>query len=493
MSVKGFGGPRVVSVLLTAALLLLPAVAPSSAAAAAATAHKAKAVRVERVLTPAPEKDAAIVVDGATGKVLYERNPDAIRYPASLTKMMTLYLLFESLEKGTISLDTPLIASSHAVAQSPTKLYVPLGASIDVDTAIRAITVLSANDVAVIVAEALGGGSESTFGEMMTLRAHELGMTNTNFHNASGLPDLQQLTTARDMALLARHLAYDFPQYFHYFSAPSVSFNGRTYSNHDNLLTEFEGTDGIKTGYTQLSGYNLVSSVVRNNKNVIGVVMGGPTAATRDREMIQLLSAAFAVADEVPTYLTDANVPWYGGPGPNGDMFKTNPGEDNYLVTMLESKSRRGAPVVLAQTRSATIQPGTPEPSVVGAGSEPIASNQFAEVPTAQGDSTLNAGVAIPFTPKQVAAVKRWVIQIGVFANPTTAAARLTALARRSVDLLGQAEQTVASLPARNGHVLYRARFGLFAENEARGICQQMKRRGQSCIAVPEGADVNRG
>src|SRR5579871_5136235 len=242
MSIRGFYGSRAIFAAVAILSLVFPALIPASAAIAA-PAHKTKVVRVEHALAPAPEKDAAIVVDGATGKVLYERNPDAIRYPASLTKMMTLYLLFEALEKGTISLDTPMIASSHATAQSPTKLYVPLGGTIDVDTAIRAITVLSANDVAVIIAEALGGGSESTFAEMMTQRAHDLGMTNTNFHNASGLPDLQQLTTARDMALLARHLAYDFPQYFHYFSAPSVSFNGRSYFNHDNLLSEFDGTD----------------------------------------------------------------------------------------------------------------------------------------------------------------------------------------------------------------------------------------------------------
>ena len=504
MSLKGFCGSRIFLALLSAASLIVPAIMPL-AGAEAASAHKVKTVRVERALVPAPEKDAAIVVDGATGKVLYARNPDAIRYPASLTKMMTLYLLFEALEKGTISLDTPMIASSHAAAQSPTKLYVPLGASIDVDTAIRAITVLSANDVAVIIAEALGGGSESTFADMMTRRAHELGMADTNFHNASGLPDLQQLTTARDMALLARHLAYDFPQYFHYFSAASVSFNGRTYSNHDNLLTEFQGTDGIKTGYTQLSGYNLVSSVVRSNKHVIGVVMGGPTAAFRDREMIQLLSAAFEVANENPTYLADANVPWYGGTGPGGELFKSNPGEDNILVTMLDPKARRGAPVLLAETRPATVQPGSGTASVVAAGSSPGSANpllapeipgaqaRVAEAPPlAQGDSTQNAGIAIPFAPR-VAAVKRWVVQIGVFANQAVAEARLATLARRSVDLLGQAEQMVAALPSKRGHMLYRARFGVFAEDEARDICQQMKRRGESCIAVPANPDANRG
>jgi D-alanyl-D-alanine carboxypeptidase len=502
MSALSFRGSRAVLALLTAVSLLLPAVGPMSSGAAAATSHRTrdKAVRVERVLAPAPEKDAAIVVDGATGKVLYARNPDAIRYPASLTKMMTLYLLFEALEKGTITLDTPMIASSHAVAQSPTKLYVPLGGSIDVDTAIKAITVLSANDVAVVIAEALGGGSESTFADMMTIRAHQLGMTNTNFHNASGLPDLQQLTTARDMALLARHLAYDFPQYFHYFSAPSVSFSGRTYNNHDHLLTEFQGTDGIKTGYTQLSGYNLVSSVVRDNKHVIGVVMGGPTAGVRDREMIQLLGATFQVADQNPTYLADANVPWYGGTGPGMDLFRPNPGEDNYLVTVLDSKGRKSPPVLLAETRPVPIRPGAnPAPNIATApaATAPAAPTQIASAAVnapvvAEGDSSANTNV-VPFAPKPIAAVKRWAVQIGVFANQALAEARLATMARRSVDLVGQAEQLVAALPTKRGRLLYRARFGMFAEDEARGICAQMKMRGQSCIAVPTAADANRG
>ena len=487
MFIKGLFGPRVVLAVVSALSLLVPTLAPISSSYAATT-HKARTVRVERELVPSPEKDAAIIVDGATGKVLYERNADAIRYPASLTKMMTLYLLFESLEKGTISLDTPMYASSHAVAQSPTKLYVPLGGVIDVDTAIKAITVLSANDVAVVIAEALGGGSEATFADMMTERAHQLGMTNTNFHNASGLPDLQQLTTARDMALLARHLAYDFPQYFHYFSAPSVTFRGRTYFNHDNLLNEFDGTDGIKTGYTQLSGYNLVSSVVRNNKHVIGVVMGGPTAAVRDREMMELLSATFEVASENPTYLADANVPWYGGNGPGADLFRANPGEDNYLLTYLDEN--KGHVPIIARLRNAPAAPGN-APIVVAGGSQTVTGASPLLKPVgpaapqvAQGDETQNASI-VPFSPK-AETVKKWVVQIGVFADQALAQAKLATMARRSVDLLGQAEQIVATLPGRHGRMMYRARFGLFAEDEARGICAQMKRRKQSCIAVQE-------
>ena len=493
MFIKGLSVPRTVLLIVSALSLLLPALGQISTATAATHKARPRTVTVARALVPAPEKDAAIIVDGATGKVLYERNADAIRYPASLTKMMTLYLLFEALEKGTISLDTPMYASSHAVAQSPTKLYVPLGGTIDVDTAVKAITVLSANDVAVIIAEALGGGSEATFGDMMTQRAHQLGMTNTNFHNASGLPDLQQLTTARDMAILARHLAYDFPQYFHYFSAPSVTFRGRTYFNHDNLLNEFDGTDGIKTGYTQLSGYNLVSSVVRNNKHVIGVVMGGPTAAVRDREMMELLSATFEVASENPTYLADANVPWYGGNGPGGDLFRANPGQDNYLVTYLDEN--KGHVPILARLRNAPAMPGTP-PIVVAGGSQTVSgaspllqpAGSAAGPQIAQGDETQNASIVPPFAPKDT--VKKWVVQIGVFADQALAHAKLATMARRSVDILGQAEQIVATLPGRHGRMMYRARFGLFAEDEARGICAQMKRRRQSCIAVPEAPDA---
>lgn len=497
MHIKGLSISRAVLVMVSALSLLVPALAPISGAFAA-TDHRAKPVRVEREVAPAPEKDAAIVVDGATGKVLYERNADAIRYPASLTKMMTLYLLFEALEKGTISLDTPMYASSHAVAQSPTKLYVPLGGAIDVDTAVKAITVLSANDVAVVIAEALGGGSEATFADMMTQRAHQLGMTNTNFHNASGLPDLQQLTTARDMSLLARHLAYDFPQYFHYFSAPSVTFHGRTYFNHDHLLNEFDGTDGIKTGYTVLSGYNLVSSVVRNNKHVVGVVMGGPTAATRDREMMELLSATFDVENQNPAYLADANVPWYGGNGPGGDLFRVNPGQDNYLVTFLDQN--KGHVPILARLKNAPTTAGN-APIIVAGGSQTVTGASplvrplgpaAPEAPQiAQGDETQNASI-VPFAPK-AETVKKWVVQIGVFADQALAQAKLATMARRSVDLLGQAEQIVATLPGRHGRMMYRARFGVFAEDEARGICAQMKRRRQSCIAVPEAPGANRG
>ena len=521
---KSSAGSRIIFGCLTALLVLLPALA--SPAAAAQARAKPRATQTLRPILPSPEKDAAIVIDGASGKVLYARNPDAMRYPASLTKMMTLYLLFEALEKGTISLDTPLIASTHASEQEPTKLYVPLGGSISVETAIKALTVLSANDVAVVIAEALGGGSESTFATMMTEKAHQLGMTRTNFHNASGLPDLEQLTTARDIALLGRHLAYDFPQYFHYFSTPSFTYSGRTYGSHDNLLAAFQGTDGIKTGYTQLSGFNLVTSAVRNNKHVVGVVMGGPNAAVRDAEMMRLLSAAFEVAKENPTVLADANVPWKGGDGPAGELYKPDPGEDDVLLAVLQSKAPRSkaAPVQVAalQPPAATAVPvAKPAAQVAAATIVPLLKPatavpvpaQLASVGTsllppirlgpgpalrtgapaqiAQGDGAGAPPVPFFAPAANSGAVKRWVIQVGVFASETLAQAQLTAFARRGVGVIGQAERLV--IPVKTGSLtLYRARFGLFAEDEARDICKRMSQRGQTCFAAPE-SEASRG
>ncbi|MEI9932396.1 MAG: D-alanyl-D-alanine carboxypeptidase family protein [Rhizomicrobium sp.] len=220
-----------------------------------------------------PAKDAALVVDGATGKILYARNATAERHPASLTKMMTLYLLFEALRKGEVMMNTNLPVSAHAAAQKPTKLNLRPGDMIPVNSAIEAIVVRSANDVAVTVAEGLGG-TESHFAEMMTAKARQLGMRNTFYHNASGLPDPLQISTAEDLAVLAHHLAYDFPQYFHYFGIPGFSYRGITYPTHDNLIGRYQGADGIKTGYTGASGFNLVSSVVRGRNHIIAVVDG---------------------------------------------------------------------------------------------------------------------------------------------------------------------------------------------------------------------------
>src|SRR5690606_27637974 len=231
---------------------------------------------------------AALTVDAHTGKILFARNADAQRYPASLTKVMTLYCLFEELKAGRMKLDTPITMSAHAAAQPPSKIGLKPGSTLRVEDAIGLLVTKSANDVAAAVAEAISG-SESRFAERMTQTAKRLGMTRTRFRNASGLPDNQQVTTARDMATLALRLQADFPQYYHYFSLPSYTFRGRTYPTHNKLIGRYKGTDGVKTGYIRASGFNLTASVRRDGKHLIGVVMGGRTGATRNKYMMSML------------------------------------------------------------------------------------------------------------------------------------------------------------------------------------------------------------
>jgi len=231
---------------------------------------------------------ADIVVDANTGQVLHSSNPDALRHPASLTKIMTLYLLFEQLDTGKLKLTSPLAISSHAAAQSPTKLELKAGESIAVEDAIKGMVTKSANDAAVVVAEAIGGNEEN-FGRLMTRKAQAIGMTRTVYVNASGLPNDEQLTTARDQAILGRAIQERFPRYYHYFSLPSFRYRGMAMRNHNHLLGRVQGMDGIKTGYTHDSGFNLVTSVHRNGRHIVAVVLGGTSGGARDARMRELL------------------------------------------------------------------------------------------------------------------------------------------------------------------------------------------------------------
>jgi D-alanyl-D-alanine carboxypeptidase len=231
---------------------------------------------------------AEIVVDANSGRTLHGMNENELRHPASLTKVMTLYLLFEQLEKGKLTMDSELSISAHAAAQAPSKLGLRPGSTIDVDDAIKAIVTKSANDIAVTVAEAIGG-DEDRFAEMMTSKAHALGMSRTHYANASGLPNAEQITTARDLATLGRAIQDRFPRYYRYFSTRAFTFAGQVNRNHNHLLGRVEGMDGIKTGYTGASGFNLLTSVRRNGHHIVAVVLGGPTAAARDRRMANLI------------------------------------------------------------------------------------------------------------------------------------------------------------------------------------------------------------
>jgi D-alanyl-D-alanine carboxypeptidase len=245
----------------------------------------------------AQDRYAAIVMDARTNEVLLEDQADETRYPASLTKMMTLYMLFEAIERGDVSLETRWTASRNASRQPPSRLGLRCTRrgvcdSITVDQAIRALVVQSANDVATMVAERLGG-TEARFSASMSARARELGMTNTRFANASGLPSTRHATTARDMATLSQALWRDFPEYYHYFTTPSFNWRRGGARSHNRLIGQVDGVDGIKTGYTRASGFNLATMAERGGRRVVVVVLGGESAAARDAQVAYLVEGAY--------------------------------------------------------------------------------------------------------------------------------------------------------------------------------------------------------
>ncbi|MET3838826.1 serine hydrolase [Bradyrhizobium sp. OAE829] len=232
---------------------------------------------------------ASIIVDGNSGATLSSNNPDALRRPASLTKIMTLYLLFEQLERGKMKLDTEMEVSAYASQQAPTKLGLKPGQTIKVEDAIKGLVTRSANDASVVIAEAIAG-DEDEFAKLMTRKARSLGMSRTVYRNANGLPNDEQLTTARDQATLGRAIQERFPRYYRYFATTSFTYRGQSIRNHNRLLGNVEGVDGIKTGYTRASGFNLVSSMRRGNRHLIGVVLGGRSGGSRDATMRTLLA-----------------------------------------------------------------------------------------------------------------------------------------------------------------------------------------------------------
>jgi D-alanyl-D-alanine carboxypeptidase len=257
----------------------------------------------------ATDNYSAIVMDARTNEILLEDQADETRFPASLTKMMTLYMLFEAVERGDLTMETRLTASRNASRQAPSRLGLRRGDHITVDQAIRALVVQSANDVATMVGERLSG-SEPRFAAAMTARARELGMTNTRFANASGLPDNRHRTTARDMALLGQALWRDFPTHYHYFTTPSFAWRRGSARSHNRLIGQVEGVDGIKTGYTRASGFNLTTMAERNGHRVVVVVLGGETAAARDAQVAYLVEGAYEeYARRGDTNVTYANLP----------------------------------------------------------------------------------------------------------------------------------------------------------------------------------------
>jgi D-alanyl-D-alanine carboxypeptidase len=278
---------------------------PGFLARLAAAALACLALALLPIRAEAAGRYAAYVIDARTGEVLHQENANQQLYPASLTKLMTLYLTFRALDRGDLTLDSRLAVSGYAAAQSPTKLGLVTGSRIRVEDALLGLVTQSANDASVVLAEAIGG-SESRFTRLMTQQARALGMSRTNFSSTNGLPDPDNVSTAHDMAVLARALINDYPQYYPYFATKNFRYRGRNFPNHNHLMSSYPGMDGMKTGYIRAAGFNLVASAVRGRTRLIGVVFGGTSPSARNARMAELLDEAFEADSGTGAYVAEA-------------------------------------------------------------------------------------------------------------------------------------------------------------------------------------------
>jgi D-alanyl-D-alanine carboxypeptidase len=473
------GAPRVALIVVGALTLFFATVAPSLA----------------------NPPFSAIAVDGRTGELLFSRDADGLRHPASLTKVMTLYLLFQDLKAKRISLTSPIRISRRAAAQAPSKLGVKPGQTLSVDTAIRALVTKSANDVAVAIAETLGG-SEGAFAARMTRTARALGMARTTFRNASGLPDPSQWTTAHDMATLSLRIQRDFPQYYPYFAIRTFAYNGRAIRNHNRLLGRYDGIDGIKTGYIRASGFNLASSAKRGDRRIVGVVLGAPSNGYRNRYMTAMLDEAFPKCR-------------------NGSGIALAVGVKGSSVTVAASEAAtaeavapRGKPVV-ADARDDSVEKAaqsapagtgdddTPEDTAdtTQGGTEPAASvpppaqGSVFETVTAEASPPPAAALPakLPFQVKTATAndaagevlgsdgKPSWNIQIGAFPSKEAAETKLDAVRKKAARAVAGKPGFTMELP-QGKTVLYRARFAGFTQKTARAACRKIAAKGFGCL-----------
>lgn len=471
---------------------------------------------------------AAVVIDVKTGRTLHAENADATRFPASLTKVMTLYLVFEQLERGAIRLDTPLRVSARAAAEPPSKLGLRPGSTITVENAILALTTRSANDVATAIAENLGG-SVDAFTREMTRTARALGMQRTTFRNAHGLPNREQVTTARDMAILAIAVQDRFPQYYHYFSRRNFTFNGTTHRNHNRLLGRVTGVDGIKTGFIRASGFNLMTNAKNNNRHIVAVVMGGRSGAHRDGIVERLvqnhLPRAYAGARQTPVMNVAGTVAFV----PNV-LPPARPADIGVPPAAFASASATGGPLDLAAMRPAvapernagnTATPGSSGSLRQGAaadatrdqngsqvlsfadstGSIPVppadlgtrhASAQVAQggedraaadAPIQIASASATAPAAAPEPAPEPVAVTAWVVQIAAVDSERAAMEMLENARNRVGGPLSSARPFTEPVQT-GGTTLHRARFsGFDTQNAARDACRQLERRGFACFA----------
>lgn len=509
-----------------AALLSIAAVLGSTAHPSDAEARRGKHRRghaVARSVYAPPF--SAMVVDAKTGRVMHAVAENELRHPASVTKVMTLYLLFEQLERGNLKLDSDLTVSRHAASMAPSKLGLKPGETIEVEDAIKAIVTRSANDVAAAIAENIAG-DEDEFAERMTRKARQLGMRRTVYRNASGLPDAEQVTTARDLVILARAIQERFPHYYPYFQTRSFEYAGQTIGNHNHLLGRVEGVDGIKTGFTNASGFNLMTSARLDGRHVVGVILGGRSGASRDAMMASLIRTNLARASTSGHASVFAEA---AESGEGGTRVASADPEDVETTAAIPAEPRRAveaaaarvqavatpAPVALGTARASSsvvakvasavevaeprpaprlgvkidgrlpampaaptppAPPGRPDRAVA----KPAPTQVQAQPPTAR--------VAEVETPRVARAepvvTTPWVIQLAAEDNETKAMSLLEQARSSSGRALSRAAPFTERI-TRGGATLYRARFSGFAEADAaQEACRALKSRGFSCFAT---------
>ncbi len=453
---------------------------------------------------------SAISVDARNGKVLFAVDPDGLRHPASLTKVMTLYLLFQDLKAGKVSLKTKLKVSARSASMAPSKLGMKPGSTITVDEAIRALVTKSANDVAATIGENLGG-SESAFAARMTKTAHAIGMSRSTFKNASGLPNPAQVTTARDMATLSLRIQRDFPQYYPYFRIMAFTYKGKTIRTHNRLLGHYDGADGIKTGYIGASGYNLTSSAKRGGKRVVGVVMGARSSGARNAYMMAMLDRAFPKCTNGKTIAAVAG----------SSKGAVDPIGSTETADKSQPKSKKPRSILSALTGK---QPPAPEqPNAEGDlaaaaaqaaddGGDTSTDEDTAEnAPDPQGNTfktvtatapdepkvleahlgTPPAGKKLPFAVKAPAAQadvdqtatitdEGWKVQVGNYKNKQDALAVMVTLKKKQPALLKDKMAFTVTIED-GGKTSYRGRFTGFTEGDAKTFCGKLARQKLSC------------
>lgn len=439
-------------------------------------------------------RSSAIVVDAKTGKVLYSSDANGRRYPASLTKMMTLYLTFEAMAKGRISKNTPVPFSAKAAAEPPTKLGVKAGGAVSVETAILSMVTKSANDSATALGELLGG-SESNFARMMTAKARQLGMDGTVFRNANGLPDPGQFTTAHDMAMLGIALREHYPQYYGYFSQRSFLYGRQRINGHNRLLGRIKGVDGIKTGYTRASGFNLVSSVSDGNRRLVAVVMGGTSGRSRDNQMAGLINAymprastrgggaliAKAGGDNPIRALAKVLLPKHDAPTPDDKpMVEDDAVASNDDPTSADEQSADEQTVAAVEEPAPVVKTRKVKTVIVTAPKV-----ETAQMVAAYAEPTPASPPAVD--PVNTASVPSgWAVQVASSPKQSEAQAFLDKTAKQAPKILASASGFTVAFD-KDGETYYRARFGGFGSKDAAwNACNALKKKKITCYAVQQ-------